>query len=441
MKKGLTKKIIALAAVVAAGAAAVYFSGGSSALEVKKAVAERGSLVDTYTETGRISSGSDLTVISEVTCRLVESRVSANQTVNEGDVLFVIDSSEFEYQRAQSAAQISAYRAQLSGLQIGNLMSVSPQEYLSQVREGAELAKSALADAENSYNASKELYEIGAVSKAELDKAKLAYDSALESSGSAEARYEQSSRLKQQLESNGISESALNDEFYRSEERQLSAMISAQSSSVSYLDDMIAKCTVKAPASGTIKEIPAEGLSAVAAYQPLAVISGSREDIYVETSVLTSVAPYLQPGDKAELKMELRGGSMRFPAVISEVYDHADEGVSPLGLKEYRVTVRLRPEDPEALSSYTGYETDVIFTLCDEKDALIIPGGATFEKDGRDYVFVIEGGKAAAREVELGYRAPSEAIVLSGLSEGDEIIDRVDTKGIYEGAEVRFSGK
>ena len=335
MKKGLTKKIAAVAAAAALIAAgALYFAGGSSALEVRKAVCERGDLKDTYTESGTVSSGSDRVVISEVTGRLVQSNVSVNQTVSEGDVLFVIDSSEFEYQRSQASSQIAAYRAQLSSLQIGNMMSVSPQEYLSQVEEETALAKSALTDAENSYSASKELYEIGAVSKAELDKAKLAYDSASEQYSRASARYEQSSTVRDELAGKGISGEALNDEFYRSEERQLSAMIGAQSSSLSYLDDMIAKCTVKAPVSGTVTAVPADGLSAVAAYQTLAVISGSGQDISVETSVLTSVAPYLKAGDPAELKMNFRGGSESFPDRITEAYDHASEGVSPLGLQE-----------------------------------------------------------------------------------------------------------
>ncbi|MBQ5436377.1 MAG: efflux transporter periplasmic adaptor subunit, partial [Firmicutes bacterium] len=53
-------------------------------------------------------------------------------------------------------------------------------------------------------------------------------------------------------------------------------------------------------------------------------------------------------------------------------------------------------------------------------------------------IFVIEDGLAVKKTVEAGYSSPSRTEILSGLSEGDDIIDRVESEGVYEGAQVRY---
>ena len=160
--------------------------------------------------------------------------------------------------------------------------------------------------------------------------------------------------------------------------------------------------------------------------------------ITVEGDVLTSIAPYVKPGDPAEISLDLRGGKLVCSGKVSQVYDYAVEDVSPLGLKEYKVHVVVTPDDPSQLSSMSGYEADLKLQLFRGDDVLTVPSEAVFESGGAYYVFTVADGKAVKTAVEAGYRSPLKTVILSGLSEGDEIVARAESEGVYDGAAVRW---
>lgn len=69
-------------------------------------------------------------------------------------------------------------------------------------------------------------------------------------------------------------------------------------------------------------------------------------------------------------------------------------------------------------------------------NVLLIPEEALVPRDGRQYVFVVEDGKAVEREVALGGRAPGLAEIRSGLDSGALVItegtQRVRTGGAVQ---------
>jgi HlyD family secretion protein len=58
----------------------------------------------------------------------------------------------------------------------------------------------------------------------------------------------------------------------------------------------------------------------------------------------------------------------------------------------------------------------------DVKEALKVPAAALFRSDGGWAVFVVEGGKAKTKKVQLGKRTGVEAIIEDGLSDGEAVI-------------------
>lgn len=441
MKQFGKKKIIACVAAAAVLAAAVLggiaFQNGKS-VAVEKAAAVREAFEDTYTVSGNVSFGDSSMVISEVTGRIEETPVSLNQRVEAGDVLMRIDPSEYEYQRAQAAAQSAGYSAQLSQAKISHLMTASPGEYLSNLQGGLTAAKDALSAAETQYNAAQQLYEAGGASKVELDSAKAAYDQAKLAYDTANAGYEKSSSVKDSLEKQGITEANINEQFYKSEEAQLGALISAQNTVVSHLDDLIAKCTITAPAAGTVAQLPLAGVTLASAGQVVCVVVPDGSSVTVEGDVLTSIAPYVKADGPAEISLDLRGGKLVCSGRVSQVYDYAVEDVSPLGLKEYKVHVVVTPDDPSQLASMSGYEADLKLQLFRGSDVLTVPSEAVFESGGEYFMFTVRDGKAVKTAVEVGYQSPQKTVILSGLSEGEEIVARAETEGVYDGAAVRW---
>jgi membrane fusion protein (multidrug efflux system) len=71
-------------------------------------------------------------------------------------------------------------------------------------------------------------------------------------------------------------------------------------------------------------------------------------------------------------------------------------------------------------------------------DVLLIPEEALVPREGRQYVFIVEDGKAIEREVSLGGRAPGLAEIRSGLKAGELVITE-GTQRLRPGSPVQVS--
>ena len=72
----------------------------------------------------------------------------------------------------------------------------------------------------------------------------------------------------------------------------------------------------------------------------------------------------------------------------------------------------------------------------DEREALVIPEEALTPEAEKQFVFVVADGKAAQREVRIGMRRPGSVEIVSGLSEGEQVIVE-GTQKVRNGAPVR----
>ncbi len=71
-------------------------------------------------------------------------------------------------------------------------------------------------------------------------------------------------------------------------------------------------------------------------------------------------------------------------------------------------------------------------------EVLLVPEQALVPRQGRQYVYVVEDGKAIEREVELGIRAPGLAEVRQGLRSGELVITE-GTQKVRPGTPVRIA--
>jgi membrane fusion protein (multidrug efflux system) len=66
---------------------------------------------------------------------------------------------------------------------------------------------------------------------------------------------------------------------------------------------------------------------------------------------------------------------------------------------------------------------------------LLIAEESLVPREGRQYVFIVENGKAAEREVTLGGRTPGFAEIRSGLEAGALVVTE-GTQRLHEGTPV-----
>ena len=436
MKKG--KRIVLLALLLLCGA------GGFAAYRLHKtgvpaeiSPAVRKAVRDSYTEEGVIRAGEAYQVIPEVSGPVAELCVSENQVVHAGDLLFRIDDTEYTYRQQIAGSTLDGYRAQLEQNRIGQVMTATPEEYLASLRKQKDAAEAALRAAQSTYEAYQALYASGDVSRTDFEQAEAAFQAAQTDAAETGSRYSSANEALKSLKDAGIEGKALNERFYGSDTERLEAQIRAAETELQHLTEQVEKCRVRADRDGIIAELPVKQLSAVAAGQPAAVIRESGGS-HVETDILTSAAPYLKVGMPAEIRLRLRGKDEQYEGRISEIYDYAEKGVSALGVDEFLVHVIVEPlEDSFGPVSREGYGVNVTFPLYDAEDALTVPAGAVFESDGQDYVYTVREGTAVKTPVEILYRTTGDAVIGSGLGEGETVIRRADTEKVYDGVKIR----
>jgi membrane fusion protein (multidrug efflux system) len=72
----------------------------------------------------------------------------------------------------------------------------------------------------------------------------------------------------------------------------------------------------------------------------------------------------------------------------------------------------------------------------DEREALVIPEEALTPEAERQFVFVVDDGKAERREVRIGGRRPGSVEILAGLAAGEQVVIE-GTQKVRDGGAVR----
>ena len=112
--------------------------------------------------------------------------------------------------------------------------------------------------------------------------------------------------------------------------------------------------------------------------------------------------------------------------------------ISALGVEEQRVYVMVDllapPEERSTLGDSYRVEADII--VWSGQSVLKVPAGALFQRGIEWQTYVIEGGRARLRPVEVGPGNGLETEVIGGLTEGDRVVV-YPGDGLTDGVRVR----
>jgi len=192
--------------------------------------------------------------------------------------------------------------------------------------------------------------------------------------------------------------------------------------------------SISAPVDGRVLRVVQESEAAVAAGAPLLEL-GDPRSLEVVVDLLTVDAVRVQPGMRASLLQW--GGDHPLQARVRRVEPSAVTKVSALGVEEQRVNVLLDllgpPEGFAALGD--GYSVEARIVVWEQEGVLQAPASALFRQGQGWAAYVLAGGKARLRSVQLGQRVPLQVQVLSGLAEGEQVILHPGDR-VREGASV-----
>lgn len=176
--------------------------------------------------------------------------------------------------------------------------------------------------------------------------------------------------------------------------------------------------SLRSPVAGHVLRIVEKSERVVTAGAPVLII-GDPNRIEVVTDVLTTDAVNVKPG--AAVYLEGWGGGHPIRARVRLIEPAGFTKISALGVEEKRVNVISDFIDsPDGLSD--GYRVDARIVTWEEQNVLKIPGSAAFRVGETWSAFVIEGGRARGKMVQIGHRNQTEVEILQGLTAGQEVI-------------------
>ena len=279
------------------------------------------------------------------------------------------------------------------GSQVGPgdvLMQIDPKDIQQTVNSSSAQvysAESQLRLAENNLNRYRQLYEQGAVSRAQYDQFISAYDAAVAASRQASAQYSQGA--------NQLDYSVL-----------------------------------RAAAAGVVSAINVEAGQVVSAGQPVLTLvqDGERE---VEISV---------PENRIEQIRTARQIKISFWALPEVITDGKVREISPIAdatTRTYKVRVTLQNPPPQVKLGMTAsvHAADI---NGENKPAVEIPLSALYQTDGSPGVWVVKNNIVSLQSVKVGDFGNSSIQVLSGVEPGATIV----TAGVHKlrnGQQVRIA--
>jgi HlyD family secretion protein len=192
---------------------------------------------------------------------------------------------------------------------------------------------------------------------------------------------------------------------------------------------------VRAPAAGRVLKVHHESEGTVNSGDPLIDI-GDPGALEVKVEVLSEDAVKIKPG--MAVLFERWGGNANLSGRVRVVEPAGFTKISSLGVEEQRTLIiadiTAPPESWQRLGD--GYRVEARFVIWEGKNVLQVPASSLFRKGDGWEVFVIRDGKARLQRVQAGHRTGLAAEIVSGISEGAEVITHPDDS-INEGTRVK----
>ena len=384
MKKRTWIVLAAVALVVVATGGFLMMKGKQpKAEEIETAVAKRAEIVQKVNGTGKIQPNTEINISADVSAKITRLDVKEGDHVEKGQLLVELD-------RERYLALVQSQEASVRSAQAN-----------------AKLARDNRDQAERVYKRAKELVGRKLVSQSELDAAQTAF----------------------QVEAS----------------RYQSAMDQVQQSigQLKQAQDDLSKTTIYAPISGTISDLNKER-------GEIAIGSQFQEDVIMVIAQLGAMEALvnvdendinaIKLGQAAEISVDAVLGE-KITGKVSEIASSATAPAagSTVQKTEFEVKIaitsdtgKLRPgmtasadivtaTEPKALS--VPIQSVTVRTLDQLKDKDGKAGKFTAGADGFvEVVFVVEDGKAVAKQVKTGIQSDDAIEIKSGLKEGETVV-------------------
>lgn len=387
----LRTKIVVLVILLIAGWVFIpkLFAGKTQQPTYQTATAEKGNIISTISESGNVTSASQVNISSPANGVLEEVYVQNGETVEAGQNLFKVRATATP---AEKASAYSNYLAAQNGLN-------NAQSKLNSLQSALFKANQAFVNGKGVNNPS------------DQQKSDPIYIEQQAEWQQAEADYKNQQGVINQAQ----------------------AALTSASLAYQATQDSI----VTAPIGGTIANLSAAVGSSVTAGSsnsgnstnssstttstgsPVLVI-GNFSDLMIKTSVNEIDISKIKPGQKVTITLDA------FPdkTFVGTVVNADTIGVASSGVVTYNVYITFiaPPSDIRP-----GMTASVAIQTERRDDVVKIPSSAIQTSNGESTVRVMKNGKVTQVPVETGISSDTDTEIISGISEGDTVVTSINT--------------
>ena len=382
---------------------------------VEVAEVQSGSLSNDGTYIGTISAEGTASVIPLVSGTVEKIAVSVGDTVNAGDLLCRFDNESARI--ALESAQ-AAYQSALTGVSSAEAAVSSAQESYQSALAGyggtgdgsLTVLEEQVRLAQDNYEDTQALFEIGAASQVEVDQAYQTLLSAQAGLESAQAALSAAEAGVQQAQA-GV-ESA-------------QAGVASAQVGVSSAEYQLSLYDLTTPISGVVEAVNVTENNFSASGTVAFVISNGNNKT-VTFYVTDQVRQTLTPGQEVTVTSD----GMVYQGAITEISGVVDAST---GLFQVKAVI-------DAQDLPDGLAVELSTTAYVVEDAVLVPSDALYFEDGDAYVFLLRDGTAVRVPVTIGLYTTDTIAITQGLTPGDQVITSWSAS-LKDGAPVRVAGE
>lgn len=352
-------------------------------------------LVDLVSAGGTIEATDTVDVTAKIGGRVIRVTVREGDTVRAGQLLAQLETGELVAQLQQAQAGLDAARARLALLQQG----ARPQEQ-AQAAAAVDQASANYAMAKANYDRMQMLFETGAISQAQLDAAKLQMDVS-----------------RSQLEAARQQQSLVRTGARPQEIGMARAQVEQAQGAVAFIRVQIANASITSPVSGVLTHrginlgevaSPAVGSLSTPLFTVAKVTS-----VYATLDVSETDLGKVHQGQPVAVRVDSFPGRL-FQGTVRDIAEAGDPRTRIFKVKA------LLPNADRALKPAMFARGEI--TVGRAPGAIVIPRDAVSTENGKPSVFVVEGGTARTRTIQVGRTYGPLIRVLAGLRTGESVV-------------------
>ena len=349
-----------------------------------------GNIENYISYSSKVKPVQEIMVLPKVPGKVEKINFDLGDRVKKGQVLFELDKTDALLQLNQAAAAV-----EMAELNLKIMSGTAHEQQMLQLKSAVASAEINYNDAKTNVDTIKTLYEAGAETK-------FNYDRALSQLELARQQYETAKANLELIEQKSHAESV----------ETAQAQLNQAKVSYDIAKNAVDNMSVKSPISGVVSAMNIKVGEYVSTASPSFIIIDDSSYI-VEVDVNEDVIGKIHVGDKVNVSIgAISEGTLS--GTITATAPSAD-----ISKQTFLVKITL-DNPPDAIKG--GMFAQIQFIVDRAENCTSVPLTSVIEEEGKKYVFVVDGDKARKKEVVTGIFNDKEIQIIDGLTEGEKVV-------------------